>query len=111
MVFFSLGPIETTFIKYTFHKNRFFLSPPAQNDQKMAKNDNKKNLAKIFFGLCWPFLAVFGSVGIEKTIFVKSVFSKSCFYWSKRKKTTAQVSIPKKKILKRYSTSYDTGMQ
>ena len=41
MDFFSLGPIETTFRKYTFHKNRFFLSPPAKNDQKMAKIDQK----------------------------------------------------------------------
>ena len=49
-----------------------------------------KFLGQIFF---WQFLAffghfltVFGPVGIEKTIFVKSVFSKHCFYWSKRKK-------------------------
>ena len=46
--FFSLGPIETTFRKYTFHKNRFFLSPPAKNEQKMAKNDQNKFWPKNF---------------------------------------------------------------
>ena len=39
-----------------------------------------------FLAIFGHFLAVFGPVGIEKTIFVKSVFSKHCFYWSKRKK-------------------------
>ena len=60
-----------------------------------------KFLGQIFF---WPFLAffghfltVFGPVGIEKTIFVKSVFSKSCFYWSKRKKNHSLSPNSKKK--------------
>ena len=37
-IFFSLGPIETMFRKYTFHKNRFFYPHWAKNGQKMAKN-------------------------------------------------------------------------
>ena len=47
-IFFSLGPIETMFRKYTFHKNRFFYPHRAKNGQKMAKNDQKKFWPKNF---------------------------------------------------------------
>ena len=55
--------------------------------QGLGPYRNKRNvLAKNFFCHFWPFFGHFWPVGIEKTIFVKNVFSKSCFYWSKRKK-------------------------
>ena len=57
MGFFSLGPIETTFRKYTFHKNRFFYPHRAKNGQKMAKNDQKKFGPKILF-FCYRDLAL-----------------------------------------------------
>ena len=69
-----------------------------------------KFLGQIFF---WPFLAffghfltVFGPVGIEKTIFVKSVFSKHCFYWSKRKKNLQPKSQIQKKIFLKHSSTH-----
>ena len=42
--FFLLGPIETTLRKYTFHKNRFFLSPPGQKRPKNGQKWPKKNV-------------------------------------------------------------------
>ena len=51
-IFFSLGPIETMFRKYTFHKNRFFYPHRAKNGQKMPKKGQKwpkKNLAQKFW--------------------------------------------------------------
>ena len=57
MIFFSLGPIETTFRKYTFHKNRFFYPHRAKNGQKMAKNDQKNFGPKILV-FCYRDLAL-----------------------------------------------------
>ena len=81
---------------------------PKQPERRGLGPYSKKTkfLGQIFF---WPFLAffghfltVFGPVGIEKTIFVKSVFSKHCFYWSKRKKNPQPKSqFPQKNFLKR----------
>ena len=39
--FLSHGPIETTFRKYTFHKNHFFYPHRAKNGQKMPKKGQK----------------------------------------------------------------------
>ena len=56
-IFFLLGPIETMFRKYTFHKNRFFYPHRAKLGQKMPKKGQKwpkKNLAQKFwfFAIC-----------------------------------------------------------
>ena len=51
MDFFSLGPIETTFRKYTFHKNRFFYPHRPKMTKKWPKM-TKKNFGKkilVFF--------------------------------------------------------------
>ena len=49
--FFSLGPIETTFRKYTFHKNRFFYPHRPKMTKKWPKM-TKKNFGQkisVFF--------------------------------------------------------------
>ena len=45
--FFSLGPIETTFRKYTFHKNRFFYPHRPKMTKKWPKM-TKKNVGNFF---------------------------------------------------------------
>ena len=47
-IFFSLGPIETTFRKYTFHKNRFFYPHRPKMTKKWPKMTKKKFWPKNF---------------------------------------------------------------
>ena len=49
--FFSLGPIETTFRKYTFHKNRFFYPHRPKITKKWPKM-TKKNFGQKILSFC-----------------------------------------------------------
>ena len=120
MAVFVRGPLILSFCHFAAsegspHENgRNSETKSRKMDPKVAKRPKrrglgpyrKKNqnfLAKIFFGHFWPFFGHFWPVGIEKTIFVKSVFSKSCFYWSKRKKNHSLSPNSKKGVFVKHS--------